>query len=433
MQAGENSTRQVYKNVVVWDSNKTKALVCDVILNDGYIESVAAGGTTSCCADFDGQGKVAMLPGFVNSHGHAAMTLLRGLGEELPLMAWLTERVWPIENKLNGDIIKTGTTCAIMEMLSTGTTCFADMYFFMDKVADAAIEAGMRCALSRGITADKDGAKLKENLELAANYNGYNGLVRIQLGPHAPYTLSFDRMVAVAEAAQANSLGVHLHWLETEQEWTISGFEGKMTPERYLTKTGLSDVSNLLLAHCVWIKESEIKFYDKDNITIAHNPKSNLKLGSGVARLSSYLKEGVAVSLGTDGAASNNRLDMWDEMRFAALLHKGVNNDPTCVTSQEVFRMATVNGARAAGFYNTGLIEEGYSADFMLIDLDKPHYVGWNMDNLPGYIVYAGSSSDIISTAAAGRVLYQKGEFKTIDSEKVLKEARTAREYLINS
>lgn len=421
--------KKIYKNMVVWDSFMQAAELCDVVTDGALIESLLPGGSLASC-DFDGHGRTALLPGFVNAHGHAAMSLLRGLGEELPLMEWLQTRIWPAENRLNGDIIETGTNVALMEMFATGTTCFADMYFSMDRVADACIKAGMRCGLSRGIVGDPDCTRLTENISFAEEYNGAAGLVNVQLGPHAPYTVPMDLMSKIADAAKEHSLSVQLHWLETSSDWALSEMHDKMTPEEYLVKTGMSEVKHLLLAHCVYIDTENDNFYAKNNITIAHNPKSNLKLGSGVAPVVSFLKDGISVAIGTDGAASNNRLDMWDEMRFAALLHKGVNCDPTCLSSSELFRMATVAGAKALGFENTGLIRSGYTADMMLVDLDLPHYIGWNMQNLSGYLVYAGSSSDVKATVVAGKMVYSDGEFMTIDRESVFSSARKAREIL---
>ena len=422
--------KQQYRNVVVWDSESSSAKLCDVATEGDRISSILPAGALSSGCAYEGRGNTALIPGFVNAHGHAAMTLLRGLGEELPLMEWLQKRIWPVENNLDGDLVKAGTALGILEMLSTGTTCFADMYFFMDKVAEAALENGMRCGLSRGIVGDSDRSKLKENLKFAEDYNGRDGLINVQLGPHAPYTVPFDLMTEIADRAKETGLGVQLHWLETSSEWSISGLEGKMTPEEYLSETGMIDVPNLLLAHCVWVEKGSAAFYARNNVTFAHNPKSNLKLGSGIAPLPEFLKAEVRIAIGTDGAASNNRLDIWDELRCAALIHKGVTNDPTLVTSAEVLKMATVNGAKALGFRDTGLIKEGYKADMILIDLDQPHYVGWDNDNLPGFLVYAGSSSDVKATVVAGRILYENGTFTEIDKDRVISEAKSARRKL---
>lgn len=421
---------KIYRDVIVWDAEMERARRCDVRTEGGRIAEIAEAGTLEGRPAFEGRGRTAMLPGFVNAHGHAAMTMLRGLGEELPLMEWLQKKIWPVEDKLDPDTVYTGTQLALMEMLSTGTTCFADMYFFMDSVAEAVLACGMRAGLSRGIVPSPRGGgreRLEENLRLADAYDGAKGLVHIQLGPHAPYTVPEGLMTEIAAAAKEKGLGVQLHWLETKNDWPLSEASKRMNPEEFLERTGLLDVSQLLLAHCVWIDREKYPVYARENITIAHNPKSNWKLGSGTAPVCEMKKSGINVALGTDGASSNNRLDMWDEMRFASLAQKGSNLDPTMLPAREAFRMSTVAGARALGFEKTGLLREGWNADFMLVDLDRPHYVGWDLENLPGCIVYAGSSADIAATAVAGEVLYENGNFANLDREKITASANAAR------
>jgi 5-methylthioadenosine/S-adenosylhomocysteine deaminase len=419
-----------FRNVVVWDASRSAAELCDVSIENGMVKAVSQAEGEVKNGDFDGKGKTALIPGFVNAHGHAAMSLLRGLGEELPLMDWLEKRIWPVEARLDGDLVRAGTDLAILEMLASGTTCFADMYFFMDRVAEASLDAGIRCGLSRGIIYDGSDGKLNENLTLAKDFNGEKGLVNIQLGPHAPYTVPFDYMKKVAGSAAENGLGVQLHWLETESEWQLLDLPRDLTPEKYLEESGLLEVSNLLLAHCVWTDPERAEFYARSNVTVAHNPKSNLKLGSGVAPVPEMLAMKVRLAIGTDGAASNNRLDMWDEMRFAALLQKGVRRDPTLMAAKDVLAMATYGGAQGLGFKNCGHIREGCNADMILIDLDRPHYMGWDFESLPWYIVYAGSSEDILMTVVAGKTLYERGEFKTLDEEAVKARALEARKRL---
>ena len=422
----------IYRDVVVGDAESDAARRCDVCTENGKISAVKPAGTYAYGAAYEGRGRTALIPGFINAHGHAAMTLLRGFGEDLPLMDWLRKRIWPAEAKLDGELVYKGTMLSILEMLSTGTTCFADMYFFMDSVAEAALAAGIKAGLSRGIVGGDDGAaKLAENLKLARDYNGARGLINVQLGPHAPYTVPFDLMKDIAAAAKENDLSVQLHWLETKGEWNMVETGKTMGPEEYLEKAGFLDVKHLLLAHCVWMDREKMSFYAKPSITVAHNPKSNLKLGSGVAPVAAMNEAHINVALGTDGASSNNRLDMWDEMRYAALLQKGVNMDPSLLSARYALRMATKNGAEALGFSDTGLIREGWAADFMLIDLDMPHYAGWDLENLPGYLVYAGSSADIMTTVVAGSPLYHMGEFPGLDAERIIAEAEEARKKLI--
>jgi 5-methylthioadenosine/S-adenosylhomocysteine deaminase len=238
-------------------------------------------------------------------------------------------------------------------------------------------------------------------------------------------------MKKITAAAKERGLGIHLHYLETEWELGYLRDELKTTPEAYLKDTGLLDAPYAVLAHAVWLKPELSESMDMTNVTLVHNPCSNLKLGSGVMPLNDWLERGVPVALGTDGASSNNRLDMWEEMRTAALLHKGVNRDPLCVTASEALRMATYEGARAFGFAQKGMIREGWMADLVLVDLDRPHYIGVNEENLAAYIVYAGSSADVRGTMVNGKWLYRNGDYPTLDREEIVQRAREAREAII--
>lgn len=415
----------LFKDVYIVDGSREKAERVHLLVSKGKISEIVDAGTTPPSADkiISGHGKMAVIPGFVNAHTHAAMTLLRGLGEEAPLMEWLQTKIWPVEEKLTPEYIYWGTLSAMLEMLATGTTCFADMYFEMHRVAEAALGAGMKAALCRGITAGEPGKierSIKNNLELAEKYHGREGLITIQLGPHAPYTVPLDSMKEISAAAKSHGLGVHFHFLETEGELQNLGTD----PVKYLEDAGLLDVPYLTLAHAVYLDpKSELP----QNITLVHNPCSNLKLGSGIMPLPEWLERGQSVALGTDGASSNNRLDMWEEMRTAALLHKGVKRDPVCVSALDVLNMATYEGAKAYGFSMKGMIREGWFADLILVNLDSPQYIGFNEENLAAYLVYAGSSADITGTMVNGKWLYRNGEYPTLDSEEIIQKAREAR------
>ncbi len=417
----------LFKDVYIVDGSREKAERVHMLVSKGRIAEIIDAKETPPTADkiISGHGKAAVIPGFVNAHTHAAMALLRGLGEEAPLMEWLQNKIWPVEDKLTPEYIYWGTLSAMLEMLATGTTCFADMYFEMDRVAEAALSAGMRAALCRGITAGEPGKierSLQNNLELAEKYHGREGLITVQLGPHAPYTVPFGNMKMIADEAKSHGLGVHFHFLETEGELKNLGVD----PVKYLADSGLLDVPYLTLAHAVFLDpDADIS---PDNITLIHNPCSNLKLGSGVMPLTKWLERDFPVALGTDGASSNNRLDMWEEMRTAALLHKGVNRDPVCVSALDVLRMATYEGAKAYGFSHKGMIREGWFADLVLVNLDNPHYIGVNDENLAAYLVYAGSSADVEGTMINGRWVYKNGEFPTLDREEIVAKAREARE-----
>ncbi|MBR1671562.1 MAG: amidohydrolase [Fretibacterium sp.] len=425
----------LFKDVLILDGAREKAERGHILVSKGRIDSILSAEQTPPAADkiISGHGRMAVIPGFVNAHTHAAMTLVRGLGEEAPLMEWLQEKVWPVEAKLTADHIYWGTLSAMLEMLAGGTTCFADMYFEMERVAEAAFGAGMRAALCRGITADpKDPGKversLQDNLELAERWHGREGLITVQLGPHALYTVPMDDMRKITAAAKEHGLGVHFHFLETEWELSYLRSELKTSPEAYLKDTGLLEAPYAVLAHAVWLDPKLAEGVPLSNVTLAHNPCSNLKLGSGVMPLNDWLEKDVPVALGTDGASSNNRLDMWEEMRTAALLHKGVNKDPLRVSALEALRMATYEGARAFGFTQKGMIREGWMADLVLVDLGTPHYIGVSGDNLATYIVYAGSSADVRGTMVNGKWLYYNGDYPTLDREEIVQRAREARE-----
>lgn len=421
------------KNVVYLDSGMDSAKKGDIVIENGKILSAGDSSLQQVHTreTVDCKGRTLVMPGFVNGHTHAAMILLRGLGEELPLKEWLEERIWPVEAALKPDHVYWGTRGAILEMASSGTTCFADMYFEMDQVARAVTDSGMRSSISRGIVGD-DPEKIEEGIGLFQRWNG-KGNITVQLAPHAPYTVPMETMKRISDAARDLGCGVHFHFLEAE--WELGFLKEKMDlyPLVYLEKAGLLDQTSTILAHCVWFPEEDIGGLKDSPVTIAHNPASNMKLGSGFAPVPAFLKGGARVSLGTDGAASNNRLDMWGEMRLAALIHKGVSGDPTAVTARSVLKMATVNGAISAGFKDVGLIRKGWQADLILVDIDKPRYEGWNLDNIAEFIVYAGSSRDISGTLVAGKWIYREGKFVDDVYAKVIQEVGRCRRELTGS
>ena len=427
---------KLLKNMLVWDSNHEKAIYRDVTVDNGRILALHPVGTGQGELVYDGRGRCALLPGLVNAHTHAAMSLVRGLGEELPLMDWLRQKIWPAEEKLGAEHVLWGTRLALLEMLSSGVTSFADMYFFMDEVANATLESGMRATLCRGIVGVGDDGfdeKLKDGLALVDRFHGAKGRVRVQLGPHAPYTVPLPLMERIVQAASDKKVGIHLHWLETQDEVAFFADDLKMSPVDYLHKTGLLEAKELLLAHCVWHPVDGLDVLAARNVTVAHNPKSNLKLGSGFAPIKEMLNAGVRVALGTDGAASNNRLDVWDEMRTCALMHKGYHQDPTLASARQVLKMATVDGAVGMGYEHVGLIEPGYWADLMVVDLDQPQYVGCTEENLPEMLVYSGSSRDVRLTRVAGEVLDKDGESVTLDRAAVLHENNRLRKEIVSA
>ncbi len=426
----------LFRNVCILDADISPGLSRDVLVSGNRIAAILPPGQGQDTDVVDGGGHLALLPGLVNAHTHAAMTLLRGLGEERNLMEWLQRSIWPLEARLRGEHVYWGSLLAITEMLSQGITCFGDMYFFMDDVARGALESGIRCGLSRGIVwgenAEENERRLQEQEELFRSWHGREGRINVQFGPHAPYTVPLEQLRHIAQLARERGTGVHIHWLETAWELDHITNTLKKDPVRLLEEAGLWDVPRLLLAHGVHFPVDRLAELARPSLTVVHNPGSNLKLGSGVAPVPALLAQGVQLALGSDGAASNNRLDIWGEMRLSALLHKGVSGDPTTVTAAQVLRMATVEGARALGFDDVGLLREGWQADLMLVDLDLPHYVGWTPENLLMYLVYAGSSADVVGTMVQGRWLYRRKEFATLDALRIRRESSRCRQELLN-
>jgi 5-methylthioadenosine/S-adenosylhomocysteine deaminase len=245
-------------------------------------------------------------------------------------MEWLKEKIWPAEAKLRSEHVYWGTMLALLEMAANGITAFGDMYFFMDSVVEASLEMGMKCAVSRGIVGPEQ-VKLDEGLQLAETWKGREEFVTVQLAPHAPYTVPLSFLKEIVAAAKDRNLGIHFHFLEAEWETGYLRDEMKMTPAEYLAASGMPEVRQAVLAHCVWLDPAVLDEVDFSRMTIAHNPKSNQKLGSGMMDLPGMMEKTRKLALGTDGAASNNRLDVWGEMRSAALVSKGISKDPTAV------------------------------------------------------------------------------------------------------
>lgn len=374
----------------------------------------------------------ALLPGFVNAHGHAAMTLLRSAADDLPLQQWLEEKIWPLEARLNSRRVYWGTMLAIAEMIRSGTTTFTDMYFFEDAVAQAAEETGIRAVLSRGLVAVGPGfdQAMAETREFVRTWQGRgDGRITTLVGPHAPYTCPQPYLEEILDLARELGRPLQIHLAETRSEVEESRRQYGKSPVAVLEEAGMFALP-VLAAHCVHLSPEDIDILARYDVRVAHNPTSNLKLGSGIAPVPALLAKGVTVGLGTDGAASNNNLDMMEEIRLAALIHKGAHHDPTLISAQQALAMATAMGARAVFLEEEiGAIREGFKADLILMDLDKPHLTPRH--NVEAHIVYAAQASDICLVMVDGKILLEDGHLTTIDEERVLYEAaRAARELL---
>ncbi len=365
-----------------------------------------------------------VMPGLINTHTHVAMVLFRGFADDLPLMTWLKEKIWPLEAKLTPEDVYWGTRLAINEMLLSGTTTFADMYFYEEEIARAVEETGIRAVLSRGLIGHSDRAEkdLAEAVAVAKKWRGKaGGRITMMLGPHAPYTCPPGFLKEVVAEARRYQLGLHIHLAETNDELAEIGKEYGKRPVAYLAEQGVFTCP-VLAAHAVWLDDGEISYLARQKVGIAHNPSSNMKLASGIAPLPKLLEAKIPVGLGTDGAASNNRLDLLTETRTAALLHKVKTGDPTVISAETALKMATVYGARALGLGDTaGSLEPGKQADLIMLDLNKSHLAP--VHNPFSLVVYAARGSDVSEVMVGGEWLVKEGKLIKWEENEVIKES----------
>ena len=375
-----------------------------------------------------------LAPGLINCHGHTAMTLLRGVGSDLPLQEWLFEKMMPIEDKFTARDIQVGNALALLEMISTGTTSYSDMYFHADTAVENAVAAGIKANLCRPNQCFNreetyaQNTRAQESIQLFKACNGMaDGRVLIDFSIHAEYT-NFPHIVE-AYSADCKALGgrMHIHLSETKKEHDECVAKYGKTPARWFNDLGTFD-SPTFAAHCVWVTEEDMALMREKGVSPVHNPTSNMKLGSGFAPIPRMLELGLNVALGTDGAASNNNLNMMEEMHLAAVLHNGFTHDPTLMKPAQVLNMATRNGARLQGRSDTGSLAVGKKADIIAIDLTRPHLFP-NVDPL-ALMTYSAQGSDVAMTMVDGRILYENGEFLTLDADRILHAAKTCVERL---
>jgi len=372
----------------------------------------------------DGEGALAM-PGLCNMHTHTPMTLLRSIGSDLPLDRWLHEAIFPVEKHLTDDAVRAGSDLGILEMLRFGTTSFNDMYMHMDMEAEAVRDSGMRALLGHGIVDfDESCNDLLPNLDLIEKWNhAADDRIRVALAPHSEGATTQVLMEKVRDAAEKYQVPVHVHVSETKLDFDGSIERRGLTPPQYLDKLGITKYP-ILAAHCVWFTDEDIELFARCGAVVLHNPISNLKLASGVAPIAKMLKAGVKVAIGTDGVASNNNLNLWEEIKLMPMLQKGTMLDPTVVSPAQTIAAATSVGAKALGYDNLGLLKEGYLADLILIRIDDAHMVPCH--DMESNLVYSAQGSDVCLTMVNGKVLYRNGVFTTLD-EKLVK-ARAAKE-----
>ena len=373
---------------------------------------------------YDGRGRL-LIPGMYNTHGHTPMTLQRGFGENMTLQDWLTKKIFPFEEKVTPDDLYYAHLLGVAEMLRFGTVSITDMYFYGDSMARAILDSGFKSNMSIAVTNFDDEPyekhpKYRESIELFEKYHlGGGGRFRLDLSLHAEYTST--PKVAAGLAAHCKSLGLHMHVhlseTKLEHEECKARREGK-TPARYMHDLGLFD-SPTTAAHCVWAEDEDLDILAAKGVTIASNPVSNLKLASGVFPAAKAMARGVNIGLGTDSVASNNNLNMFEELKLYAILHKAVAHDPTLITPEQAFACATINGARSQGRDDCGSIAVGNRADLVVIDTEAPNM---QPSHNPLYnLVYAATGGEVLLTMVDGAVLYREGTWPTLDIDEIRK------------
>ncbi|MDO5733607.1 MAG: amidohydrolase [Eubacteriales bacterium] len=369
-----------------------------------------------------------ILPAFFNTHSHVPMTLMRGYGENLALLDWLEQKIFPFEELLTVEDVYYGTLLGIAELLASGCCAISDMYFRLPGIIRAVQESGFKANLVNPLAGPNKYQEMRDFKEveelLKAVREDHTGRLKIDAGIHGEYTSTPAGVESVVSFAKEHDLAIHLHLSESLAEHEACKERHGKTPLRYFYELGVLDCP-LLAAHAVYLEDQDYALLRElvasgHEITLMHNPSSNLKLASGFAPLRKWVESGVNICIATDGPASNNNLNLFEEMHLAAILQKAVQKDPTFLTPSEILKMSTRNGAIAQRRENCGLIKPGFAADLTVLDLDQPHF--YPQENLLNHLTYSAQASDVIMTLVDGEVLYEKGEFKTIDLERVKAE-----------
>ena len=411
-----------------------------IAVDDGKIYAVGTRDVTTkamkCRQTIDATGKV-IIPGLVNTHTHIPMVLFRGISDDLDLQEWLTKYIFPAEGKnVTEDFVRAGTRLGLAEMIRGGTTTYCDMYYFEDAIADETFKAGVRGVL--GETIIQFPVPDNKTPEDAMRYSETfikkwqnNPLITPALAPHAPYTLSTDHLKAIKNLSDRLNAPLVIHLAETQTEVNEITEKYGARPIEYLEKIGFLN-DRTIAAHVVFANENEIGILKNRGVGVAHNPQSNMKLASGVSPVPQMLNAGIAVGLGTDGAASNNDLNLWEEMDTAAKLHKVFSKDPKVLTAEQAFEMATIRGARALNLETQiGSIEIGKRADIVLVDFGGLHQTPFY--NYYSHLVYATKASDVLTVIINGRIVMRDRRLLTLDENAIKKDANLYRDKIIKS
>ncbi|MTI32202.1 amidohydrolase [Cytophagales bacterium RKSG123] len=430
---------KLIKNATILTMNSESEIIEKgyIIIKDNKITEIGEGEPPKFSGlTIDAKGQFLM-PGFVNTHSHIPMTIFRGIADDLPLEEWLNNYIWPVENKfLTEETVALGTRLGLVEMIRSGTTCFNDMYFYTESIAQEVESAGMRAVIGEGLlefptasyqTIEEAFAITKEFIE---KWNGHE-IIHPAVSPHAIYTSSPETLKKAYNIAESYDVPYHIHISESRNEVEQAKKEKGESPVQYLDRLGVLS-ERTIGAHCVWLDEDDMVTFQKRGVNVSHNISSNLKLASGIAPIPQYLDKNINVAIGTDGAASNNNLDMLEETHLAALVHKGNSLDPEVVDALTAMKMATINGAKALGLEKiTGSLEVGKRADMILIETNHSYMV-------PNYnpystLIYSANSGAVSTVMVDGKLLMHDKKLMTLNEEAIFEEVNHLKQAIQNS
>lgn len=377
----------------------------------------------------DGNNKLVM-PGLINAHTHISMSLFRNYADDLLFWPWLTEKIQPKEESLTSEDVYWGAMLSIVELIKGGVTAFNDMYMFMDEVARASEETGIRGHLAIGVASGDEDEKIKRTIDFYDKWhNRADGRIKVLVGPHAVYSTSRGFLERLIQVGHDKNMMMHTHLQESRKEVADCMEQHGKSPIELFDEIGFFELPTIA-AHCVYTSEKDREILAKKNVSVANNPGSNLKLANGFAQVDEMIKAGVNVALGTDGSASNNNLNMFEEMNLAALINKGINEDALSIPAKSAVKMGTINGAKALGIdREVGSIETGKKADLIILDIDKPHY--YPRFNLLSSLAYSAQAADVETVIVDGKILMEDYQLTNIDEEKVIFHAEKCAKNLL--
>lgn len=401
----------------------------DVLIEENIIKKVEKNIDINADKIIDVAGNVVM-PGFVNAHMHSPMSIFRGYSDDCSLYEWLNEKIFPIEAKLNDEIVYYATMLSCIEMIKSGTTCFNDMYLFTDMVAKAVKDSKIRASLGRTIfeVSDDNDESIKKAIDIVEKYNNTeNGRITSNITAHALYTCNEKAILNCIKLAKKYNVPFHIHLDETKKEHEDIKNKYGVTPLGYLKEKGAFDVP-LILAHSVWLDDKDILELRNIKGGIVHNPISNSKLASGIAPIKKYMDNGILIALGTDGDGSTNTLDMFEEMKLCSYLQKISTLDPTCISARDVVKFATINGAKILNINDIGSIKVGNKADVIIVDMKNEHQIP--VHDIFSNLAYSTNGNDVITTIVDGNILMENRKLTFIDENEIYQKCNQIKEKL---